>query len=74
LARIFALWGYLKEKVFKHRPHTLPELKERIIDEVNAKPARCVNELYKASEIVSNNVLLLTDANLRTLISKVNDY
>jgi hypothetical protein len=33
----FFLWGYLKEKVFKHRPHTLPELKEWII-EVNAIP------------------------------------
>jgi hypothetical protein len=28
------LWGYL----FKHRPHALPELKERIIEEVNAIP------------------------------------
>jgi hypothetical protein len=34
----FFLWRYLKEKVFKHRPHTLPELKERIIEEVNAIP------------------------------------
>jgi hypothetical protein len=35
----FFLWGYLKEKVFKHRPHTLPELKERIIEDVNAIPS-----------------------------------
>jgi hypothetical protein len=34
----FFLWGYLKEKVFKHHPHTLPELKEQIIEEVNAIP------------------------------------
>lgn len=34
----FFLWGYLKEKVFKTRPHTLQELKERIIEEVNATP------------------------------------
>jgi hypothetical protein len=34
----FFLWGYLKEKVFKHRPHTQPELKEWIIEEVNAIP------------------------------------
>jgi hypothetical protein len=27
----FFLWGYLKEQVFKHRPHTLPQLRERII-------------------------------------------
>jgi hypothetical protein len=32
----FFLWGYLKERVFKRRPHTLPELKERIIEEVDA--------------------------------------
>jgi hypothetical protein len=30
----FFLWGYLTEKVFKHSPHTLPELKKRIIEEV----------------------------------------
>lgn len=34
----FFLWGYLKEKVFKHRPHTIPELRERIREEVNAIP------------------------------------
>jgi hypothetical protein len=34
----FFLWGYVKEKVFKYRPHTLPELKERIIEAVNAIP------------------------------------
>jgi hypothetical protein len=34
----FFLWRYLKEKVFKHRSHTLPELKERIIEDVNAIP------------------------------------
>lgn len=34
----FFLWGYLKEKVFKRRPHTLPQLRERIIEEVNAIP------------------------------------
>lgn len=34
----FFLWGYLKQKVFKTRPHTLQELRERIIEEVNATP------------------------------------
>ena len=63
--------------MFKRRPHTLPELREQIIEEVNAispYPAICVNELYKTSEIVSNSVLLLTAAILRTLFSKLNDY
>ena len=34
----FFLWGHLKEKVFKSRPNTLPQLRERIIEEVNAIP------------------------------------
>lgn len=34
----FFLWGYLKEKVFKHRPQTLVELRARIVEEVNAVP------------------------------------
>lgn len=34
----FFLWGSLKEKVFKRRPHTLAELRERIIEEVNVIP------------------------------------
>jgi hypothetical protein len=34
----FFLWGYLKEKVLKHRPHTLPELKEGIIVEGDTIP------------------------------------
>ena len=32
----FFLCGHLKERVFKSRPNTLPQLKERIIEEVNA--------------------------------------
>ncbi|XP_039294955.1 uncharacterized protein LOC120353834 [Nilaparvata lugens] len=40
----FFLWGYLKEKVFKHRPHTLEELKEKIREEIQALPvAICQN-------------------------------
>ena len=32
----FFLWGYLKEKVFKHRPRNLEELKMHIRDEITA--------------------------------------
>jgi len=40
----FFLWGYLKEKVFKHRPHTLEELKDRIREEIGAIPVEmCQN-------------------------------
>lgn len=34
----FFLWGYLKEKVFRSRPHNLEELKMRIREEIAAKP------------------------------------
>lgn len=34
----FFLWGYLKEKVFKHRPHDLEELKMSIREEITAIP------------------------------------
>ena len=34
----FFLWGYLKEKVFKHRPRNLEELKMHIRDEIAAIP------------------------------------
>jgi len=32
------LWGYLKEKVFKHRPRSLEDLKERIQQEIDPIP------------------------------------
>jgi len=32
----FFLWGYLKEKVFKHRPQSLEDLKERIQQEIDS--------------------------------------
>jgi len=30
------LWGYLKEEVFKHRPQSLEDLKERIQQEIDS--------------------------------------
>jgi len=32
----FFLWGYLKEKFFKHRPRSFEDLKERIRQEIDA--------------------------------------
>jgi len=52
----FSLWGYLKEKVFKHQPHTLEELKERIREEIDAIP---VKMQPKTLEIAFINVFLL---------------
>jgi hypothetical protein len=44
----FFLWGYLKEKVFKHRPHTLPELKEQIIEEGNTIPRKMYEQAVQS--------------------------
>lgn len=49
----FFLWGYLKEKVFKHRPHTLEELKTRIREEIATIP---VDMCQKAVESFRNRL------------------
>jgi hypothetical protein len=41
----FFLWGYLKDKVFKHRPNTIEDLKEKITQEIEAIPI----EMYRKS-------------------------
>lgn len=54
------LRGYLKEKVFKHHPHTLEELKEGIAEEVRwLYPSKCADELLKTSVIVFKSASLL---------------
>lgn len=34
----FFLWGYLKDRVYRHRPRSIEQLKQRIIEEVEAIP------------------------------------
>jgi hypothetical protein len=46
---IFFLWGYLKEKVYAHRPHTLQQLKDYIREEIQEIP---VNMLRKVMDNV----------------------
>jgi len=55
----FFLWGYLKEKVFKHRPHTLEELKDRIREEIGAIPVEMCQNAAEISEIAFISVSLL---------------
>jgi len=43
----FFLWGYLKEKVFKHRPRSLEDLKERIRQEIDAIPPEITRRVKK---------------------------
>lgn len=38
----FFLWGYLKDRVYKHRPRTIQDLKNTICEEINGiTPAMC---------------------------------
>ena len=67
----FFLWGSLKEKVFKRRPHTLPVRRERIVEEVNAIPRnmceRAVqNFRERLHQCVANNGGHLEDIIFRT--------
>jgi len=41
------LWGYLKEKVFKHRPRSLEDLKERIQQEIDSIPTELTRRVMK---------------------------
>jgi len=43
----FFLWGCVKEKVFKYRPHALGDLKERIIEEIRAIPIEMYRKVSK---------------------------
>ena len=43
----FFLWGYLKEKFFKHRPRSLEDLKERIQQEVESIPPELTRTVMK---------------------------
>ena len=43
----FFLWGYLKEKVFRHRPRSLEDLKERIEQEIDSIPPELTRRLMK---------------------------
>jgi hypothetical protein len=43
----FFLWGYLNEKVFKHRPRSLEDLKERIRQEIDAIPPEITQTVMK---------------------------
>jgi len=41
------LWGYLKEKFFKHRPRSLEDLKERIQQEIDSIPPELTRRVMK---------------------------
>ena len=42
------LWGYLKEKVFKHRPRSVEDLKETIQQEIGSIPPELTRRVMKS--------------------------
>jgi hypothetical protein len=44
----FYLWGFLKSKVFETRPANLNALKQRIVEEANAIPAKTLLRVMKS--------------------------
>lgn len=67
----FFLWGYLKEKVYQHRPQTLEVLRETIIQEIAAispEMIRRVMENYRErlTECINNGGEHLSDVIFKT--------
>ena len=65
------LWGYLKEKVFKHRPRSLEDLKERIQQEIDSIPPELTRRVMKnfrerLQQCVANVVHLMSDLIFKT--------
>jgi len=65
------LWGYLKEKVFKHRPRSLADLKERIQQEIDYIPPELTRRVMKSfrerlQQCVANFGCLMSDLIIKT--------
>lgn len=66
----FFLWGYLKEKVFKHRPHTLDELKVRIREEIRAIPIQMCRKAVESFRNRLHQCIAAEGRHLRDVIFK----
>ena len=65
------LWGYLKEKVFKHRPRSLEDLKERVQQEIDPIPPELTRRVMKnfqerLQQCVANVGWLMSDLIFKT--------
>jgi len=58
----FFLWGYIKEKVFKHSPRSLEDVKERIQQEIDSILPELTRRVTKNFQNVVSNVLPMTAA------------
>ncbi|XP_039292755.1 uncharacterized protein LOC120353366 [Nilaparvata lugens] len=63
----FFLWGYLKEKVFNHRPHTLEELKDKIREEIQALPVAICQNAFENFKNRLHQCIVATSADGRHL-------
>jgi hypothetical protein len=75
----FFLWGYLKEKVFKHRPRSLEDLKKRIRQEIDAIPSEITRRVMKnfrerLQQCVANNGRHMSDMIFKTHLKTVFMY
>ena len=71
----FFLWGYLKEKVFKHRPRSLEDLKERIQQEIDTILPELTRRVMKnfrerLQQCVANNGRHMSDLIFKTDFKK----
>ena len=65
------LWGYLKEKVFKHCSRSLEDLKERIQQEINSISPELTRRIMKSlrerlQHCVVNDGCLMSDQIFKT--------
>ena len=44
----FFLWSYTKDMVFRHRPHVIEEIKQKITVEVEAIPVEMCRKSYES--------------------------
>jgi len=65
------LWGYIKEKAFKHRPRSLEGLKERIQKEIDSIPPELTRRVTKSfrerlQQCVANDGCHMSDLIFKT--------
>ena len=70
------LWQYLKEKVFRHRPRSLEDLKERIQQEIDSIPPELTRRVMKnfrerLQQCVANDGCLMSDRIFKTHLKTV---
>lgn len=66
----FFLWGHLKKKVLKHRPHTLEDFKERTREEVTVIPIRMCRPAVENYRILLQKYIAADSRHLKDVIFK----